>query len=58
MASDTKINRGLKTPAIGNDDLLKNAGGMVRTLTQKQISDEARPPKSPPKGLPGKSVRV
>ena len=56
--TDTKVNKGLKTPALGNADLLKNAGGLPPTKSQKAISDECRPPKSSPKGIVGRSVRV
>lgn len=56
--SDTKINKSTKSPALGNDEYLKNTGGMPKTLNVKQISDQCRPPKTSPKGIVGKSVRV
>lgn len=56
--SNAKINKGIKTPALGNDEFLKNLSGLPATKTQAQISKECRPPSSPPKGIVGKSIRV
>jgi hypothetical protein len=58
MSEPAKVNKGIKSPALGNEDYLKNSGGMVRTLKVDAISKECRPPKTSPKGIVGKSVRV
>lgn len=60
MASDNsnKINKGIKTPALGDAEFRKNLGNLPPTKTVSTISKECRPPASPPKGIVGKSTRV
>lgn len=52
------IKNSIKSPALGDEAYRKNLSGMPRTLKIEQIQKETRPPKSSPRGILGRSVRV